>query len=48
MGVRELKMAGTEVGRELGLTQSAVSRSVQGGEDIVEEMGISLMTDENA
>jgi len=38
-------MAGTEVGRELGLTQPAVSRSVQRGEKIVKELGISL-TDE--
>jgi putative transposase len=41
--VRELGMAGTEVGKELGLTQSAVSRAVQRGEEIVRELGISLM-----
>ncbi|MDY0040170.1 MAG: hypothetical protein RBS57_07635 [Desulforhabdus sp.] len=40
--VRELGMAGTEVGRQLGLTQSAVSRSVRRGEDIVKELGIFL------
>ena len=43
--VRELGMAGTEVGRKLGLTQPAVSRSVRRGEEIVKELGISL-TDE--
>gem|GEM_PF-2586424 len=46
--VRELCMAATEVGRELGLTRSAVSRSVQRGEDIVEELRISLTDDGNA
>lgn len=46
--VRELCMAGIEVGEELGLTQSAVSRAVQRGEDIVRELGISLIGDGNA
>jgi hypothetical protein len=46
--VRELGMAGTEVGKELGLTQSAVSRTVRRGEGIVRELGISHMDDRNA
>ena len=46
--VRELCMAGTEVGMELGLTQPAVSRSVRRGEEIVRELGISLTDEGNA
>jgi hypothetical protein len=37
--VRELGLAGTVVGRQLGLTQSAVSRSVARGERLVLEKG---------
>ena len=46
--VRELSMAGTEVGRQLSLTQSAVSRAVRRGEGIVGELGISIIDDRNA
>lgn len=46
--VRELCMAGTEVGRESGLTQPAVSRSVRRGEEILKELGISLTDEGNA
>lgn len=46
--VRELGMAGTEVGRELNLTQSAVSRAVRRGEEIVRELGISIVDGRNA
>jgi hypothetical protein len=46
--VRQLGMPGTEVGEELGLTQSALSRAVRRGEGIVRELGISLMENRNA
>ena len=46
--VKELGMAGTAVGKELGLTQSAVSRAVRRGEGIVRELGISIIKDRNA
>jgi putative transposase len=46
--VRELSMPGTEVGKELGLTQSAISRAVRRGEGIVRETGISIVDDRNA
>jgi len=46
--VRELGMAGTEVGKELGLTQSAVSRAVRRGEGIVRELDVSIIDDRNA
>ncbi len=38
--VRELGMNGTLVGRKIGLTQSAVSRAVQRGEQLSEELSI--------
>ena len=40
--VKELGMAGTEVGNELSLTQSAVSRAVRRGEEIVGEEGTPM------
>ena len=41
--VKELGMAGAEVGKELSLTQSAVSRAVRRGEEIVRELGLSIV-----
>ena len=41
--VRELGMAATEVGKELSLNQSAVSRAVRRGEEIVREFGHSIV-----
>jgi REP element-mobilizing transposase RayT len=38
--VRELGMNGTRVGKKIGLSQSAVSRAVQRGEQLSEEMSI--------
>jgi putative transposase len=46
--VRELGMAGTEVGNELSLTQSAVSRAVRRGEEIVREFGLPIVDEGNA
>jgi REP element-mobilizing transposase RayT len=46
--VNELGMAGTEVGKELSLTQSAVSRAVRRGEELVRELGLSLVNEGNA
>lgn len=46
--VKELGMAGTEVGNALSLTQSAVSRAVRRGEEIVRELGLSIVDDGNA
>ena len=46
--VKELGMAGTEVGNELSLTQSAVSRAVRRGEEIVRELGLSIVDGGNA
>jgi REP-associated tyrosine transposase len=46
--VKELGMVGTEVGNELSLTQSAVSRAVRRGEEIVKELGLSIVDDGNA
>jgi REP element-mobilizing transposase RayT len=43
--VRELGMNGTLVGRKIGLSQSAVSRAVQRGEQISENLAISLEND---
>lgn len=40
--VRELGMNGTLVGRKIGLSQSAVSRAVQRGEQISEGLAISM------
>jgi DNA-binding transcriptional LysR family regulator len=39
---------GTEVGNDLNLTQSAVSRGVRRGEEIVKELGLSLVDEVNA
>ena len=41
--VKHLQMQGTEVGRCLSLTQSAVSRAVRRGEQIADEMEITLI-----
>jgi len=40
--VRELGMNGTRVGRKIGLSQSAVSRAVQRGEQLSEELAITF------
>lgn len=40
--VRKLSISGTLVGKKLGLTQSAVSRSAKRGEEIVRKMELSL------
>lgn len=40
--VRELGMDGTTVGRKIGLSQSAVSRAVQRGEQISDSMAEDL------
>lgn len=40
--VHELNMEGAEAGRKLNPTQSAVSRAVRHGEDIVNETGLSI------
>ena len=41
--VRELRVSGTNVGKFLNLTQSAVSRAVRRGEKLVEEMNLTLV-----
>lgn len=41
--VKELGMAGTEVGKALSSTQPAVSRAVRRGEEIVREFGLSIV-----
>jgi hypothetical protein len=46
--VKHLKMKGTEIGRKLSLTQSAVSRAVRRGEQIADEMAITLLDKTNA
>lgn len=46
--VKELGLGGTEVGNELNLTQSAVSRAVRRGEEIVKELGLSFVDEGNA
>ena len=46
--VKELGMTGTEVGKELSLTQSAVSRAVRRGEELARELGLSLVDEGNA
>ncbi|MDR3565627.1 MAG: LysR family transcriptional regulator [Negativicutes bacterium] len=46
--VKELGLAGTEVGNHLNLTQSAVSRAVRRGEEMVKELGLSLIGEGNA
>jgi len=43
--VRELGMNGTLVGRKIGLSQSAVSRAVQRGEQISEDLSIAFERD---
>jgi chromosomal replication initiation ATPase DnaA len=46
--VRELGISGTKVGERLGLSQSAISRSVQRGEQLVSEHRLSLYDTRNA
>ncbi len=46
--VRELGISGTKVGERLGLSQSAVSRAVQRGEQLVSEHRLSLYDTRNA
>lgn len=46
--VKELGLVGTEVGSALNLTQSAVSRAVRRGEEIVKELDLSLVDEGNA
>jgi len=46
--VRELGIPGSEVGKRLGLSQSAISRAVQRGEQLVSEHRLSLINDRNA
>ena len=46
--VRELGISGTEVGKKLGLSRSAVSRSAQRGERLVSEHRLFLNDDRNA
>ena len=41
--VRELGMSGTRVGKQLGMTQSAVSRCVMRGEKLAEQMKIKSL-----
>lgn len=41
--VKHLQVEGTEVGRYIGMSQSAVSRAVRRGEQIAEEMAISII-----
>ena len=46
--VRELGISETSVGKQLSLSQSATSRSVQRGEQIVAQRGLSLHNKTNA
>ena len=46
--VRELGPTGTQAGNHLNLTQSAVGRAVRRGEEIVKELGLSLVNEGNA
>ncbi|MDR3555045.1 MAG: hypothetical protein P4L55_09855 [Syntrophobacteraceae bacterium] len=46
--VKELGLAATVVGIDLNLTQSAVSRAARRGEEIVKELGISMVDEGNA
>jgi hypothetical protein len=46
--VRVLSVNGTEVGRKLGIGQSAVSRAVKRGEGLVKELNLSLENQRNA
>jgi chromosomal replication initiation ATPase DnaA len=41
--VKELRMSGTDVGKYLTLTQSAVSRAVRRGEKLAEERNLTLV-----
>ena len=45
--VRYLQMSGTEVGKRLGIGQSAVSRAVKRGQQLAREMGWTLEKDKN-
>ena len=46
--VRELGISGTNVGKRLRISQSAVSRAVQRGEQLVSEHRLSLYDTRNA
>ncbi|MEA3280465.1 MAG: helix-turn-helix domain-containing protein, partial [Thermodesulfobacteriota bacterium] len=46
--VRDLGISGTKVGKRLGLSQSAVSRAVQRGEQLVSDHRLSLYDTRNA
>ena len=46
--VKELGLAGTVVGNDLNLTQSGVGRAVRRGEEIVKELGLSMVNEGNA
>lgn len=46
--VRDLGISVTSVGRQLGLSQSATSRAVQRGEEIIAQRGLSLYSWRNA
>lgn len=48
LAVRKLGMVGTDVGRRLKMSQSAVSRAVARGEQLAAEFSISLPIDRNA
>lgn len=48
MAVKQLGMQGTSVGRHLGLSQSAVSRAVQRGETLAEQLSFSMDEERNA
>ncbi len=46
--VRELGISGTKIGKKLSLSQSAVNRAVQRGEQLVLEYRLSLYDTRNA
>jgi REP element-mobilizing transposase RayT len=48
LAVRQLGLVGTEVGKRLGVSQSAVSRAVERGEALASELSISLPKEKNA
>ena len=46
--VHKLGLSGTEVGKRLGLSQSATSRAVQRGERITKERAVVMIENRNA
>jgi putative transposase len=48
LAIRQLGLVGTEVGKRLGVSQSAVSRAVERGEALAAELSISLPKEKNA